>query len=290
MSSPNVTSPRPRSTRRTQYTDAQKDLVRAKYPHCRTLADKEALAAEASVGSVHKLYNLASRLNVTRTHDDWARRPDEKSPTRTDPALDSERLAVRESFTGTVFSAEDDEFLERNFGRQTIEQIAFHRSHTVSAMLYRARRLELRRPAKYWDAAQVGAWLNIDEDQWDALADEGLVRHQLTDRRGNVKLSVVASIALARWLVRGNRWQRLVADHGADEFFCRDILESVADLQQRTTDWEACAHLSAGHVCNNTYSATSFGLFCTDTERFAAGCDPKCSVRQLRPEDLRPEK
>lgn len=290
VSSPKLKTPRKPTGRRTQYTEAQKELVRSKYPHCRSLADKEALAAEANVGSVHKLYNLASRLNVTRTHDEWARRPDEKVAERPDPALDRARLRMRESFSATVFTPEDDEFLVRNFGRQTIEQIAFHRSHTVTAMIYRARHLDLRRPAKYWDAEQVAAWLCIAEDRWEELAGEGLVRHRLTDRRGRVKLSVVASIALARWLVRGNRWQRLVADDGADEFFCREILESVADLQQRTTDWEACAHLSAGHVCNNTYSATGFGLFCTNNERFTAGADPKCSVRQLRPEDLRPER
>lgn len=288
MSAAQSTLPKP-TTRRTQYTDTQKDLVRAKYPHCRTLADKEALAAEAQVGSVHKLYNLASRLNVTRTHDDWALRPDEAFPERADPALSPERLRMREPFNGTVFSAEDDEFLTRNFGHQTIERIAFHRAHSVSAMLYRARHLELRRPNKYWDAQQVAAWLCIDESQWEALTGEGLTRHQLADRNGKIKLSVVASIAIARWLVRGNRWQRLVSEHGADEFFCREILESVADLQQRAVEWEACAHLSAGHVCNNTFSAASFGLFCTDNERFSAGSDPKCSVRQLRPEDLRPE-
>lgn len=278
------------ASRRTQYTDGQKQIVRTKYPQCRTLEDKEALAAEVGVSSVHKLYNLASRLGVTRTHDEWAKRPDEVSDeTGHDPITSPRRLQLREPFASTVFSATDDDFLRRNFGRQTIEQVAYHRDHTVSAMLYRARHLGLRRPAKTWNADQVAAWLGIDEGSWARLAEEGLVRHELTDRQGRPKLRVVATIVLARWLVTGNRWQRLVSEQHADEFFCREILESVASLQQRTVSWEECAHLSAGHTCQNSFASTSFGLFCSDNERYKAGCDPKCGVRQLRVEDLRAE-
>ncbi|WP_217924691.1 hypothetical protein [Miltoncostaea oceani] len=278
------------TSRRTQYTEDQKAIVRAKYPQCRTVADKERLAEEVGVTSVHKLYNLASRLGVTRSNDEWARRPDEIiEAAANDPILSPKRLAARDPFFETSFDADSDDFLRRNFGRQTIEKIAFHLDKTVSAMLYRARHLGLRKPNKYWEGDQVSAWLCLDEEDWTALADQGLVRHQLTDRNGRVKMSVIATIAIARWLVRGNRWQRLVAERGADEFFCREIIESVADLQQRQTSWEPCSHLSASHTCQNSYAATSFSLFCADNDRYMAGCDPKCGVRQLRPEDLRPE-
>lgn len=274
---------------RTQYTEEQRETVRTRYGLCRTIKEKEELAREVGIDSVHKLYNLASRIGVTRTNGEFAVRPDQPD----DPSLerifaDLDRYRARESFSQAQFSAANDDFIRRNFGAQSIERISYHIGHTVSATLYRARHLGLRRPARYWDAEHVARWLCIDEDQWDALAEQGLVRHRLADRAGRVKLSVVASVAIARWLVRGNRWQRLIAERDADEFFCREIIESVADLQARATDWEACAHLSAGHSCNNTYSSTGFGLFCSDNERFSAGCDPKCGVRQLRPEDLRP--
>jgi len=37
----------------------------------------------------------------------------------------------------------------------------------------------------------------------------------------------------------------------------------------------------------NPFTQASFGLFCTNNERYKAGEDPRCSVRTLAIEDLR---
>lgn len=278
--------PRPQ---RAKYTEEQKQLVRDKYPLCRTLDDKESLARELGMSSIHKLYNLASRLHVTRSYDEWngAEGDEPDGPERYDAATDGSRLRMRESFAATEFSEEDDRFLTSNFGRIKIEAIAFHRGHSETAMIYRARHLGLRRPNRIWETDKVTAWLGLDERDWPSLEKEGLDRLLLRGRRGEVISDVVTTTSLARWLVRGNRWQQLVRTHGADEFFIREIIESVALLQRRATSWESCAFLSAGHVCLNSFAANSVGLFCTrNADKHEAGEDPKCQVKHLSLEDV----
>lgn len=274
--------------RRAKYTERQKQLVRDRYPLCRTLEDKEALAAELGMTSIHKLYNLASRLRVTRSYDEWnsGEEAQEERPERYDPGADESRLRMRESFSETTFSDEDRRFLRANFGRLRIEDIAFHRGHTETAMLYLARHMGLRRPARLWEAGKVLAWLGMDADDWDHMIGEGVDRFMLRDRRGRVQVDVVTTTSVARWLVQGNRWQRLIQAHGADEFFIREIIESVALLRERRTEWEACTFLTAGHTCCNSFASNSFGLFCTNSDRYEAGRDPKCAVRSLSVEDV----
>lgn len=277
------------TARRAKYTNAQKELVRDKYPLCRTLEDKEALAAELGIESIHKLYNLASRLRATRTYDEWAVGSGDTSddmPDRYDATDDLDRLRLRETPADTTFTAEDDRYLKRSFGRQTIEQISFHRGHTETAMLYRARHLGLRRPVRYWDTTKVEAWLNIEPAEWEDIEKEGVDRFPLRNRRQEVVMILVSTTSLFRWLVQGNRWQRLVAHAGADEFFVREIIETVPEIQAGETEWESCRFLSAGHVCMCPYALNSFGLFCSNNERHAAGEDPKCTVRGLRIGDV----
>lgn len=280
----NVASPPPASAterpRRAKYADWQKELVRRKYPLCRTTRDKMALCNEAQISTLHKMYNLASRLGVTRTHHDGVQVGESDGPSELyDATTDGSRLTLRESPATTTFSAEDDTFLRENFGSQTIEQIAFRCEHTTTAMSYRARVLGLRRPVKWWQTEQVEAWLNLAPADWGALQADGLEVAELTNRFGKVRRRLVSTLSLSRWLTQGNRWQILVSERGADEFFCRDIIESVADLQSGATRWEGCAFLSGGHVCMNPRAGISMGLFCPNNERYAAGRDPNCDQK-----------
>ena len=133
---------------RARYSNYVKDQVRQRYPLCRTTAHKEQLAQELGIGSVAKLYNLASRLGATGK--EGAERHSYAV------AREEERLLVREDPATTVFSSEADQYLRAEFGRRAAFVIAFHLHHTETAILYRARHLGLRRPVKYWD---IFPWL-----------------------------------------------------------------------------------------------------------------------------------
>ena len=76
---------------RTRYSSYVKDQVKKRYPLCRTTEDKQTLADELEIGSVPKLYNLASRLGATRDASSFA------SPTSNMP---------RETFTVEVLQNE----------------------------------------------------------------------------------------------------------------------------------------------------------------------------------------
>jgi hypothetical protein len=123
---------------RARYTPLVKQQVRARYGLCRTTADKRQLADELGIGSVEKLYNLASRLGAAgRAASDAAgeRARGASTLVRTHPAQ-------------TVFTAAQDAYLRREFGRRSVEVIAYHLGHSEPAIAYRARRLALRRPVK----------------------------------------------------------------------------------------------------------------------------------------------
>jgi hypothetical protein len=77
-------------------------------------------------------------------------------------------------------------------------------------------------------------------------------------------------------------------DRGADEFFIREILESMDDKLNNKTNWERCQYLTHGHVCGNPYSISSFGLYCPNSDRYRAGEDPLCDARNLKLDDIRP--
>ncbi len=53
---------------RRRYTTQDQAIVRRKYPLCTTLEEKEALAKELKIDSIHKLYNLASQLRVMESY------------------------------------------------------------------------------------------------------------------------------------------------------------------------------------------------------------------------------
>ena len=266
---------------RARYSNYVKDQVRQRYPLCRTTADKEHLAKELGIGSVAKLYNLASRLGATGK--EGAERHSMAA------ANEEERLLIRERPESTVFTPEADRYLESEFGRRSAATIAFHLHHTETAVLYRARQLGLRLPVKYWDIVKVAFWFGMEVDEFRALADEGLDIYPFHDpRTGRLVKEVVSTTSLARWLAAPENIKRLQY-RDADEFFIREIQESVRDKAAKKTDFERCKFLSHDHICMNTYSENSFGLYCTNTDRQRAGEDPRCSVRHLDIDDLRPD-
>ncbi len=185
------------SGKRAKYTQEMKRIVREKYPLCQTLEDKQELAESLGMDSIHKLYNLASRLKVTRSYDEWAESPfardnnnimtENQIQITPGQGRDPGRLKIRESIGETNFRQEDDRFLQKNFGSMRIEDIAFQRGHTESAMLYRARKLGLRQAVLYWDILKVQAWLNLSTTEIEALPEEGVDIFPLADRRGEIQ-------------------------------------------------------------------------------------------------------
>jgi hypothetical protein len=232
-SSPTLTKKPPR----TRYSDELKQEIRRRYPLCRTTADKEALAQELGVQTLHRLYNLASRLGVTREYGDWYE--EEEAPLEPslptvdyDPSEDQARLRLREDPTTTIFSARDDEYLRRNFGQQRIEEIAYMINHTESATMYRARKLGLRGAARSWEINRVCAWLGITRPQLErAGRDGGLVILPCCDSTAQVRITLVETESLARTLLHDGLWRRLRETHAADEWFLREIIECYAEAK-----------------------------------------------------------
>jgi len=263
---------------RARYSPYVKDQVMKRYPLCRTTADKQVLADELGIGSVSKLYNLASRLGAAGQDVEPGEHPEAHS---------SERLRERENPDAVKFTRQADRYLKSEFGRRAIEDIAYHLHHSETAILYRARHLNLRKSVKYWRTDKVARWFGMSEEDFKNLASEGLDIHPLADMRGRVKIEVVSTSSLARWLALKKNL-KLLREQGADEFFIREIQESVADLIAHKSEFESCKFLSHGHVCQNPF-ADSWGLFCTNNEKYNAGEDPHCAVRTLHIEDLHPE-
>lgn len=267
---------------RARYSNYVKDQVRKRYHLCRTTADKQALADELGIGSVPKLYNLASRLGATE------RDPEDHGPSFSGEAHAEERLLIREDPTSTSLGPQGERYLRDEFGRRTIEEIAYHLHHSETAILYTARKLGLRKPVKYWNTVKVALWFGISVAELrEKLIPEGVDVFPLGDKKGRVVLELASTTSLARWLQQPGslEWLR---EHNADEFFIAEIEESVDDLVEHRTQWELCKYLSHGHVCQNPF-AGSFGLFCTNNDRYQAGDDPRCSARTLALEDLRPD-
>jgi hypothetical protein len=265
---------------RARYSTHVKDQVRKRYGLCRTTADKQALADELGIGSVPKLYNLASRLGATgkesATSLSWS------------AAHEEARHLEREDPDTIEFTSEADRYLRSEFGRRTPEAISFHLHHTETALLYRARHLGLRQPVKLWDIVKVAKWFGMTLDEFRELAREGIDIHPLGNRDSKLVREVATTTSLGRWMQDDANLASL-RSRGADEFFIREILESIDDILNQRIEWERCKFLTHGHVCQNTYSMNSFGLFCPNSDRHRAGEDPSCMVRTLSIEDLRPD-
>jgi hypothetical protein len=250
-----------------------------RYPLCITTEDKVNLAKELGIETVEKLYNLASRHGATGRGS--------AAKLARDAAQNPDLLDNREDFVEVKWTRKADKYLKERFGSKPIESIAFHVGHTETAVLYRARKLGLRLPVKIWKLEKVCAWLSMSPQEIKSVPD-GPEFYPFSGLDQKLEFEVVTTSSLARWFARPGVRDDLRA-RGADEFFIREIMESVADLAAKKTRFERCRFLSHGHVCMNTRSFSSFGCYCTNTERQKAGEDRQCSDRILELEDLRPE-
>lgn len=275
---------------RAQYSDEIKALVKAKYPLCRTPADRDRLAKELGIGSRQKLYNLASRLLATRPHansaNEWIGDDDDGY----DATEDHSRLLIREDPDTLVWSKDDDRYLREHFGRSfRIEEIAFFLDRSETAVAYHARELGLRNIPKFYDVNKVKMWLGLSGSEvvklWRA---KKLDLYPCTDRHGKVKITLVSTTSLARFLLRHRMWKKLVDSprRRADKFFVRDILESIAQLHREEACWEPNSWVSHGHTSLNPFSESGFGWFFDGDDDKMAGHEPG---HELEPTDLSPE-
>lgn len=265
--------------KRTRYSNYTKEQVKKRYPLCRTTDDKEKLARELGIGSVSKLYNLASRLGAAAQ---------DLQPGQHTDAHSSQRLLEREDPSTVTWSKNADRYLKSEFGRRGIEDISYHLKHSEAAVLYRARHLGLRKPVKYWRTDKVARWFDMELEDFHALADEGLDIYPMHYRNGIEVFKVVSTSSLARWISVPENLNAL-KDRSPDEFFILELQESIEDLTNKKTEFESCKFLSHGHLCQNPFTEFSFGFFCTNNEKYKAGEDPVCRVRDLEIEDLNPK-
>lgn len=271
------------SNSRAQYSDEVKALVKAKYPLCKTPADRDRLAEEAGIGSRQKLYNLASRLLATRPHSgsegeplDWA------AESGYEASQDTSRLYLRDDPDRLRWDNDDRRYLREHFGRTFIEDIAFFLNRTETAVAYEARRMGLRNVPKYYDASKVAPWLGISVENLLRLHPLGLDIFPCVDRRGKLSITLISTTSLARVLLRGKFWKKLVERYDADMFFIRDLFESIVALQKEEAVWEPDPWVSHGHTCLNPFADLSFGWFYHGRERAMDG------LEELDPRDLAP--
>jgi hypothetical protein len=266
---------------RAQYSAETKAMVHACYPLCRTPADRDRLARDYDIESTQKLYNLASRINATRPHagssDDWT------AEDGYDATRDYTRLYIRDNPDKLRWSKDDDRFIREHFGRTKIEAMGVFLRRSETAISYRARTLGLRNVPKYYDVRKVAPWLGLSISDLMLLTKFGLEVFPCTDVTGQVRITLVSTVSLARTLVRGRLWKRLVDRYDADRFFIKDIMESIVSLQKGSAVWEPNAWVSHGHVSLNPFSETCFGLFYD-------GYDSKMSGDKFTPRDLAPNK
>lgn len=266
---------------RAQYSSETKAMVHACYPMCRGPLDRERLASDYNIESTQKLYNLASRINATRPHagtsETWT------YDDGYDATKDYARLYIRDNPDDEEFwTEEDDRFITDHFGKTKIESMGVFLRRSETSIAYRARELELRNIPKYYDIKKVAPWLGLSINNVFHLKKFGLEIFPCTDSYGDIKITLVSTVSLARVLLRGRLWKRLVDRYDADQFFIRDILESIVALQKSEAVWEPNAWVSHGHVSLNPFSEVCFGLFYD-------GYDKKMFGDKLTPDDLAPE-
>lgn len=266
---------------RAQYTDEQRALVKAKYHLCNSPADRKALAREVGIESIQKLYNLASRIKATRghanSHTEWT----DEDERGYDPTQDTNRLYIRDDYATFRFNAEQERYIREHWRHDFIEEIAFMLNCAETTVAYNARRLGLRNVPKYWDVRKVGPWLNLSMRELIALRRRGLELFPCCDARGNTRIILVSTSSLARVMTGAQLWKQLVDRRGADEFFIRDVIESMVELQDGKASWEPNVWVSHGHTCLNPFSESCFGWFFD-------GYDDKMAGYDLDPRDLAP--
>lgn len=260
-------------TRRPAYSDEQKQMVREQYRYCTSRADKVSLAERVGLDSLEQLYNLANRLGVTRPHQGG----DLLDAPADDIAMSPERLTLRETPGARPFTAHEDDYLQRCFGRIHLERIAYHLDRTETAAAWRALELGLRQHCKYWEAEKVCAWLGHERDWLHARGVDFFPCH---DRRGQLAITLVSSSSLLRF-VSDPRLRRHCPQ--ADEHFLLMLDDLAAAVADDSVYWEPSRWISHGHICLNPWAGVSFRLF-------DDGSDLRMPGRELHPSDLLPER
>lgn len=256
-----------------RYEDDIRRLVDELYPLCLSPSDRRWLAERLNMESVTRLYNISSRRKVAGSNIDKSRK---------------RRVIESRPMSEVKFSQRGDSYLKRGFGRMPVEDIGLFLDLPEAAVLYRARHLGLRKPVKHWREEKVAKWFGMKLDEFRELASEGIDFAPLAGLKGKVDLTLVSTSSIARWMGKKKNMKRLQRQ-GADEFFIADIKESIEDILNEKTDFELCSFLSHGHVCMNPMSQSSFGYYCTNNAAYEAGDDPRCQVKILKVEDLRPD-
>ncbi len=93
---------------RARYSPELKAEFAAKYGLCEETCDKEELAETLGIGSLHKAYNLASRMGLTRNYGDWYGELDGEQIEIYDPKKDPARLQLRERPDEVEWTERDD--------------------------------------------------------------------------------------------------------------------------------------------------------------------------------------
>lgn len=272
---PASTLPAVASDRRVRYSNAIKQEIAQRYPHCRSTRDKLALCSDLGIvdeqgaPDLNRLYNLASRLKATSV----ASNEDALAAAR-QAAMDPARRRMREDPRETTFTAENDRYIRRWFGRQEIEIIGLQTGHTEIAVALRARQLGLRRPVRHWQLGHVIDWLDIDRTTFDSLGVPVLV---CCDRFARPRVELVDAEVLRRFLTAGGRWQRMNAQlteigRQIDLFFIHELVGGSVAL--RNGEEPEAMWVSHGHTCLNPLAPLSFGHFYDGTDpRIAAVCE-----------------
>lgn len=272
------------SDRRVRYSQAVKEEIARRYPHCRSTADKLALCRDQGIvddegqPDLNRLYNLASRLKATSVASN-----EDVIVAAREAAMDPARRRLREEPRGLVFGPEADRYITRWWGRQEIEIIGMQTGHTEIAVAFRARQLGLRRPVRHWQLGHVIDWLDIDRPTFDQLGLPVLV---CCDRFARPRIELIDAEVLAHFLTKGGRWQRMhaqlkAAGRNMDLFFIHEVVGASLDLR-RGAEPEAL-WVSHGHICLNPLAPLSFG-------HFYSGEDPRiAAVCELTPEQTSPD-
>jgi len=266
---------------RAHYSLERKALIRAVYQICISPEDRARVLRVFNIKNRTQLYNLASRIGGTRPHTQSNNSA--VGNDGYDSSRDYTRLYLRDDPETLLWQEDDDRVMRSHFGRTKIEDIALFLDRAETSVAYRARELKLRNIPKYYDVKKVAPWLGITVSSLFEMKEKiGLELFPCCDSRGRVQITLVSTTSLARCLLLGGLWKRLVDRYDADEIFIRDIIESMISLQNDRAAWEPNPWVSHGHTSLNPYSSACFG-------KFFNGGDNKMNGIDLDPRALSPE-
>lgn len=259
-----------KSRQRPRYTDWQKLMLAIYYSMVDSSEDLQWLCDNIGLSNRGKAHNMASRDELTR-----------KFQTQSyDPGADWTLLDYREDPATTVFEETTDDHLRRTLNkRQTLAQIAFFRCHTEIALAYRARKLGLRKAARYWDLRYVSRWLNVSKSDLEAI---GVKILPIANRRGRVGVYLVETHSLAAALSKNGMYQRLITHRDSDKFFIREVIESSVQVKQGVAEFESCPWISHAHTSLNAYCEGSFGMHYDGSDQYIS--------QSFTPEKLDPKR